>query len=402
MNSLSRLLLCAILFYFSSLQAQEHNLWKKRVVRLVDISKVGTVQGKHDEAAGHFLSEIIADIQAGKLTAYYTFDTWFTTALPKESVRDMLFSKKDSIAKADPKSTLEVNKLRDPGAITLYKIIEEWNFNPSTKETDVQIKGIAPAQTMLNSDGSHRSIRSMFWLRYDDVKDLLIKYSKQFPKENVLLAEWNGYVKTFVNDNIKIGPGRPRYESATPAQYSRKLEQIIDLSPDDDGHFGKLIDCSPDTSLLEILIKKIKGGDVNTYLSSGADKIDPAGKQKVLALLTGATDTTYLDDPASGKKGTIMRVFRKDFNYDEFHKYKFSEEWNFDPGTGKSHIKIISAAPLQSIYGDEGDLKAMEEMFWLRFADFNSVLPPYEEYHSQTTIARYTWLNMLPVPEYPR
>jgi len=140
---------------------------------------------------------------------------------------------------------------------------------------------------------------------------------------------------------------------------------------------------------IEIIIDAIKKGKIKAY-SNFDDRFTTAlTKDQVLELVSGKMDTTYVEDPATGNK--IMKVTKRDFNPDEYTKYRIKEDVVFDRNLGRQVTRIIGIAPYKDIMNDDGTYRASQALFWVYYPEARNVLAQYEVFNPDNDVARMTW-----------
>ena len=87
----------------------------------------------------------------------------------------------------------------------------------------------------------------------------------------------------------------------------------------------------------------------------------------------------------------ITKIIRKDFKPEEITKFRVKEDWIFDRNEGKMVVRIVGIAPVKDVYGDNGDFRGQQAMFWLYYPDIRGVLAKYEVFNPQNDVYRYTW-----------
>ena len=180
--------------------AQATGVWKKNVARMIDL------QQKDDEKIHHLanakqdttiLEMMITAMKAGRLTAYHTFDNNFTTKLSLQDLNELIASRIDTVSIVDPVTGKAETKIVhmdfDYSLIHKYRILEEWVFDPHTGKTDIQITGIAPVRDIYGDDGVYRGSQAMFWVHYNDLRNILTKYEQYHPDNTLALHIWNDY-----------------------------------------------------------------------------------------------------------------------------------------------------------------------------------------------------------------
>jgi len=140
---------------------------------------------------------------------------------------------------------------------------------------------------------------------------------------------------------------------------------------------------------IEILIDAIKRGYITAYSVNDDRFTAELTKDQLIEQLTLKPDTQQIEDPVSGQM--ITKIIRKDFKPEEITKFRIKEDWIFDRNEGKMVVRIVGIAPVKDVYGDNGDFRGQQAMFWLYYPDIRGVLAKYEVFNPQNDVYRYTW-----------
>lgn len=178
-------------------------IWKKQVTRVVDWDEPEDTVIRHFHKPfpdSTFLETMVLSINAGKLTAYSSFDTRFTEKITKENFRKMFEVAPDTMIMMDPITGKEKMKIiqHDPdySKVTKYRILEEWTYNQRTRKTEIEVIGIAPMVDIFGMDGELRGRKPLFWVRYIDIQSLLARYELYHPHSTLASRIWEDNFKS--------------------------------------------------------------------------------------------------------------------------------------------------------------------------------------------------------------
>jgi len=181
--------------------------------------------------------------------------------------------------------------------------------------------------------------------------------------------------------------------SAAVAQSSgvwkKTVYRTLELGQKEDTVKRHLTDVTNDTTLFEIIANAIKAGKLPAYANYDHNFTTRFTSAQLKEMMGNKSDTTLIVDPVTNTEKQI--IVHHEFNYDAVHKYRLLEEWSFDPATGKTDIRIEGIAPLREIYGDDGNLRGEQAMFWLRYSDARQVLNRYDKLHPAKPFASLIW-----------
>jgi gliding motility-associated GldN-like protein len=364
-------------------------VWTKVVTREVEIGReaapaVHKTKGTREVA---LIEQLISAVKEGKLAAWSNVDITFTEKLRMPDLDEMTTSKHDTFMITDPVTGKEHRKViaREfkPEAIRKYRILENWAYNPYEGKTEVQILGIAPVRKVFASDGSFRGVQAMFWLRYADVEPFLDQYEHSSAANTLTGAIWSDYVS---------GANTADFSNAT---WKCKANRIIDMNAKQDTATHHLLDVSPtaDTTLMELLDKAIKAGNINVYKNTDPGLTDKLPYERLSELTNFRVDTQVITDPVTGRE---LKKYITDHRtiYYKVPLYKIAEEWTFNRITGKIDIQITAVAP--TFEPDDMDGKSpgmLIPYYWVRYSDITNALVQYDMTHRRKTFADNIWDN---------
>ena len=117
--------------------------------------------------------------------------------LPPAQVAEMLSTKPDSITMDDPITGKHITKIFKPDVpydlMYMYRVLEEWKFDRATGKTNIQIVAIAPMMDIYGDEGTFHGRRTQYWVKYNEVREILERYEHSHPDTNLSLAVWKDY-----------------------------------------------------------------------------------------------------------------------------------------------------------------------------------------------------------------
>ena len=358
-------------------RGQNTSVWRKDVSRTILL-----LPGKHKYDFNLF--DTISDgIKRNKIRAYSHYNYTFTK-LTRDEILEIYRPPLDTTSIVNYVLGQEPTGPQPPPLIAdsvyQYQIFENWTYDPSTYKTQIQVKAIAPVVNFYGDDSAFKGRKSLFWLMYDALNNLLSTNPQHLQQlDRLTNLAWADF---FEADSA--GPAvPPKYLLAT---------RTISVYEDEDTVHHHLANETADTLLSEILIEaiqhnKITAWDADDYM---LQKKLPASE--ITKMITPKPDTIiYPDLPITGSE--TMKIVVRDFNFGTINTYKILEDWTFDPHTGQIGSRVIAIAPLQYILDDTGAWKQTNTMCWLRIEDVKSMIAKYEEYHPTNTIAQQIWYS---------
>ena len=175
-------------------------VWKKQIARVIDMGAKNDIGSQRisDVSSENSLMDMFVNlIRGNKIIAYTNSDHNFTTKLTVAELNRILAGKKDTVLTVDPvtgKTTTKVTqKDVNLDAIHKFKILEEWSCFPATGKTEIQIIGLAPLKDVVADDGTVHGVQPLFWLRFNDISAILVRYQQYHPNNTLAGHVWDDY-----------------------------------------------------------------------------------------------------------------------------------------------------------------------------------------------------------------
>ena len=171
--------------------------------------------------------------------------------------------------------------------------------------------------------------------------------------------------------------------------WKKTVSRTIDVTQKEDTITHHLTDVTEDSTLLEMMISAIKLGKLTAYSAFDHSFTTKLSVAELKEMTASRADTQIIVDPITNKE--IVKIIRRDFNPYAIHKYRFLEEWTFNPGTGKTDIQITGISPMLEVYGEDGVFRGRKSMFWVKYNDVHPILARYEQAHPNHTLSSLIW-----------
>ena len=175
-------------------------VWTKTIIREVLMEDTASTENRKLKKAKNdsLLAQILSvNLLKQKLTAYNLENGTLSAPLPPAKVAEMLSTKPDSITMDDPITGKPITKIFKPDVpydlMYMYRVLEEWTFDRATGKTNIQIIAIAPMMDIYGDEGSFHGRRTQYWVKYNEVREILARYEHSHPDSNLSLAVWKDY-----------------------------------------------------------------------------------------------------------------------------------------------------------------------------------------------------------------
>jgi len=115
------------------------------------------------------LETILDQVEKGDLKAFTFLDKQLISSAGVQAI----FSKQDTVSILDPETgdfsdkivATKLNRL----AVQQVRVKEEWYYDETKRKMHSRVLGLAPLETIFNSDGSPRGDSPLFWVFFDEV-----------------------------------------------------------------------------------------------------------------------------------------------------------------------------------------------------------------------------------------
>ena len=148
--------------------------WQKRVVREIDINEKINLPFKYAKLP--LIRTIQEAVCSGDLVVYDADTDMFSKALDKYNACKIGASS-SSMEIIDPISLLpkivEINSPLAENTVVKYRLVEDWYFSEKTGTMKVFIMAIVPIREVFSSEGIFIGYSPMYWVNYDQVRDIL-------------------------------------------------------------------------------------------------------------------------------------------------------------------------------------------------------------------------------------
>ena len=142
-----------------------------------------------------------------------------------------------------------------------------------------------------------------------------------------------------------------------------------------------------DNMLAKMMYDAVKAGRVKGW--SNLDVTMQTVLTKEYMDDVGLLDSIITIDPVTGKETTKKNQSTPVYKY--CHKFRMREEWTYNPASGKTEIQILGIAPVRDVFGDDGEFRGEQAMFWLRYADAVAIINEYEKTHPGSAFTKRIW-----------
>lgn len=146
-----------------------------------------------------------------------------------------------------------------------------------------------------------------------------------------------------------------------------------------------------DTSIAEMLIKKVLMGKITAYSKVGDNTLVPIDINEIRILVATQFDTMEVRDPVTEKLS--RHIAERTFPYASIQNCKLLEEWVYREADGTTTVKVKAIGLLKDEYDANAQLMGEREMLWLKYNDVADVLLKYYQQHPLCNLSTSLWLS---------
>ncbi len=145
-------------------------------------------------------------------------------------------------------------------------------------------------------------------------------------------------------------------------------------------------------TFINILLNAVLKGEVTAFNPIDDRFTTPLSIQDVRQIVQGKPQVIRVTNPVTGLE-TDTTIYN-DFDPKSVIHYRLKEDWVFDKQTSTLYSRIIGIAPEQTIYNDDGSVRAYAPMFWLYYPDLRPILARYDVYNPRNYYQRLSWEDL--------
>ncbi len=377
-------------------QDAHRNVWKKRVKREVRVNDNMRRPRQYlvDGVDTPLIATIAEALRSGTLKAYSEADFSLSVEKTKKELLWSLRRRIDTIMVLDPVDGKEVVKIvyrrTDYENTYRYYILEDWVFDPESLETSIQVLAVAPILDEYDDNGEYRGGTTMFWIKYPNVSAILNHYVKGHPGNDVSAGIWKSYFSN-VDTNMWSADrsgGRSGRAIRTFSMEEKGGSEIPHIYIGDQNY-------GVDTPFAIMIADQIRYGKISAFEVSDVKMTKPLTTNEFNKLLKSETDKITCDHCEDGYI-TYKTVFQ------DIPIYNVLEDWQLNPATGRTDVKVIAIAPVAKQYANVDTTYIPYPYFWVKYRDVKSTIESYGVYHPESTFPLNLWSNYFLLGEKPK
>lgn len=149
----------------------------------------------------------------------------------------------------------------------------------------------------------------------------------------------------------------------------------------------------PKLYLVNILRDHAIEGSITVYDPIDDEFTSPMTPEEVAKKGVGEPDTIRVLDPITLTEK--VEITNPEFDPQKITKFRLKEDWIFDEETSTLVVRIIGLAPVQELYGDDGNYRGDQVLFWCYYPELRPVLAKYQVFNPQNDAVTISWEDLL-------
>ena len=98
-------------------------------------------------------------------------------------------------------------------------------------------------------------------------------------------------------------------------------------------------------------------------------------------------------DPMSGDEDSVY--ITPEFDPQKVIKFRIKEDWIFDEETSTMQVRILGIAPIIEVYGDDGELRGEQVLFWAYYPALRQILAKHRYFNVKNDATTITWADIM-------
>ena len=150
----------------------------------------------------------------------------------------------------------------------------------------------------------------------------------------------------------------------------------------------------PERPFVRILFDRIKelGAEAAIYSPEDDGMRLPMPVEELENLLY-RRDTVYVVDPETQQIST--QIVHSTLGDDAVLKIRLHELWYFDQKTSSLHCQLLGIAPVQRVYGENGELRMERPLCWIAYRPIRDYLSTQSVFVAENDRERWSWTQWL-------
>lgn len=144
----------------------------------------------------------------------------------------------------------------------------------------------------------------------------------------------------------------------------------------------------PEAPFFDILSKAALEGDLTLY-DAEDEKFTRALSKEEIDEVMFEIDTVPITDLETGE--VILKVIKNEIFYEDIKRFRIKEVWYFDEQRGSLQVRILGIAPIIEVYGEAGEFRYEQPLFWIHYPSSREVLARHPVFVVGNDAAMTSW-----------
>ena len=147
----------------------------------------------------------------------------------------------------------------------------------------------------------------------------------------------------------------------------------------------------PRAPFFDLLVELANQGKIQAY-SSEDDRFSLPLTPEQLEKTLYSIDTIPIPDPNTFE--IELKIVKTGIYYEDIKRFRIKELWYFDEARSSLQVRILGIAPLKEVYGENGNFRYEQPLFWVYYPSLREHLAREKLYMTANDASLMSWEDL--------